>query len=151
MKKSSILSQLALAGIAAGLVSVAPLHAADAAEKSVKTDKHGCGGKSGCGGKDSVKGDKGSCKGHTSCKGKGGCKGVDSVKAGKLADTATVTVASHGCKGQNSCKGQGGCAMTEKDLKAAAKKSGTPMSKAGKAHSCKGQNSCKGLGGCGSM
>jgi len=145
MKKSSFLSNLALAGIAAGLVAAAPLHAADKADSTVKKEKAGCKGHASC------KGEKASCKGHSSCKGKDGCAAKDTVKAGALADSATVTVASHGCKGQNACKGQGGCAMSEKDLKAAAKKAGMPMSKAGKAHSCKGQNACKGLGGCGSM
>jgi hypothetical protein len=54
----------------------------------------------------------------------------------------------HGCKGMNECKGMGGCKMSKKDLKAAAKKAGMSMDKAGKAHECKGKNECKGLGGC---
>jgi hypothetical protein len=54
----------------------------------------------------------------------------------------------HGCKGMNECKGMGGCKMSKKDLKAAAKKAGMAMDKAGKAHDCKGKNECKGLGGC---
>lgn len=61
---------------------------------------------------------------------------------------APAMPAKHGCKGQNECKGMGGCKMSKKDLKAAAKKMGIPMAKAGKAHDCKGRNECKGLGGC---
>jgi hypothetical protein len=63
-------------------------------------------------------------------------------------DTSAAMPHEHGCKGQNECKGMGGCKMSKKDLKAAAKKMGMPMDKAGKAHDCKGKNECKGLGGC---
>jgi hypothetical protein len=61
---------------------------------------------------------------------------------------ATADPQKHGCKGMNECKGMGGCKMSKKDLKAAAKKAGVGMDKAGKAHECKGKNECKGLGGC---
>lgn len=105
MKKSSILAQVALAGIAAGLLSPMSVSAADKTEKK-------------------------------------------KVVAKTKADTAKAATAKHACAGKNACKGQGGCAMTEKDLKARAKKLGIPLSKAGKAHGCKGQNACKGLGGC---
>jgi hypothetical protein len=61
---------------------------------------------------------------------------------------AAVAPKQHDCKGMNECKGMGGCKMSKKDLKAAAKKMGMPMAKAGKAHDCKTKNECKGLGGC---
>jgi hypothetical protein len=63
-------------------------------------------------------------------------------------DSAAVASMQHECKGMNECKGMGGCKMSKKDLKAAAKKMGMPMDKAGKAHDCKTKNECKGLGGC---
>jgi hypothetical protein len=149
MKKSSVLTQLAIAGIAAGLVSVAPVHASHHGDKSdsSKTEKFGCKGKSGCKGMGKVKSDS-SCKGHTSCKGASGCQGKDSASLGKKIAADSASAKAVACKGHNSCKGQGGCAMSEKDLKAAAKKMGMPANKAGKAHSCKGKNECKGLGGC---
>ena len=62
--------------------------------------------------------------------------------------SAAVAPAQHECKGMNECKGMGGCKMSKKGLKAAAKKQGMAMDKAGKAHDCKGKNECKGLGGC---
>src|SRR6187399_604323 len=131
MKKSSVLTQLAIAGIAAGLVAVAPVHASHHGDKSdsTKSEKSGCKGKGGCKGMGKVKSDS-SCKGHTSCKGASGCQGKDSASLGKkvAADSAMAAA----CKGMNSCKGQGGCSMSEKDLKAAAKKMGIPADKAGK-------------------
>lgn len=162
MKKSTFLSQLAAAGIAAGLVAAPSFadegkKAAEPAAKEAKTKADG---------KDASCKAKGECKGHekkadgkeASCKGKAECKGhegkaeekgakVDSSKgAAKKAEAGEKKAAA--CKGHNECKGMGGCAMTDKDLDAAAKKMGIARDKAGKAHGCKGMNECKGLGGC---
>jgi hypothetical protein len=137
MKKTSMLTQLAIAGIAAGLVSAAPAHASHHGEKkdSARTEKSGCKGKGGC-------------KGESGCKGKAGCKGDSAAALGKKVAAVAADTAKASCKGHNECKGQGGCAMSEKDLKARAEKLGIARDKAGKAHSCKGKNECKGLGGC---
>jgi hypothetical protein len=147
MKKTSMLTQLAIAGIAAGLVTAAPAYADSHGGKkhgdTAKTEKSGCKAKSGC------KGDS-ACKGKSSCSGPGGCGASPDKKDASLGKKVAVTdtVKKASCKGQNSCKGKGGCAMTEKQLQERAKKLGIPAEKAGKAHSCKGKNECKGLGGC---
>lgn len=143
MKKSTLLSQLAIAGIAAGLVSAAPAHADNHGAKksgdSTRTEKSGCKGKA------AVKSgsDKGSCGGPGGC----GAKG-DSALGKKIAADSAGAEAKASCRGKNACKGQGGCAMSDKQLEKRAKELGIPREKAGKAHGCKGKNECKGLGGC---
>jgi len=130
MKKTTLLTQLAVVGIAAGLVAVAPAHADKHAKKSEgpRTEKSGC-------------------KGKNACKGPGGCARKDSVLGKKVAADSLVD-AKASCRGRNACKGQGGCAMSDKKLEKRAKELGIPRSEAGEAHSCKGKNACKGLGGC---
>ncbi len=134
MKKSSLLSQLAIAGIAAGLVSVAPVRAADATGDTTKAAAP-------------------AKKKHKSKKQKK-AMADSSAKASATGDStmgksvAASQAAKHDCKGQNSCKGLGGCKTSQDELQARAQKAGISMDKAGSAHSCKGQNACKGLGGC---
>lgn len=118
MKKTTTLTQLAVAGIAAGLVSAAPVHADKKSQhaESTRTEKSGC-------------------------------KSVKTEQAGKKVATDS-TAAKVKCRGLNECKGQGGCAMSDKQIEKRAKELGIPREQAGKAHSCKGKNECKGLGGC---
>lgn len=142
MKKTTVLTQLAIAGITAGLVFAVPAHAENPGAKksdSTRTEKAGCKSKAAA---------KGSDKG--SCGGPGGCGAKkDSALGRKIAaDSADEKAAKAKCRGLNACKGQGGCAMSEKQLDKRAKELGIPREKAGKAHSCKGLNECKGLGGC---
>jgi hypothetical protein len=164
MKKSTFLSQLAAAGIAAGLVA-APGFTEETKKAAEPVAKEA---KAKADGKDASCKAKGECKGHekkadgkeASCKAKGECKGHE-VKAdsaaksgvkGELKGDAKAAPAvekkAAACKGHNDCKGKGGCGMTDKDIEAAAKKMGIAKDKAGKAHGCKGMNECKGLGGC---
>lgn len=125
MKKSNILSQLAVAGIASGMLALTACNK----EKS---------GGAAEGGKQAAPAEKQAMEGT-------GMPDSSMMDKGRMD---TVKTAKHECKGMNSCKGQGGCAVTEKDLKDLAAKAGTPLEKAGKAHGCKGLNECKGLGGC---
>lgn len=129
MNKSSLLSQLAIAGIAAGLISAAPVRAEDGMMA------------------DTTKAAAPSKKKHKKAR-----KAMaDSSKMGMNSmGTAGLTMANdkHSCKGQNSCKGLGGCKTSAEELKARAEKMGMAMDKAGSAHSCKTKNECKGLGGC---
>lgn len=130
--KPMLFTQLALAGIAAGYLSTAAFAEDNMAlaEQEAAVTGPAAG--------DSASAPKAKADGN-SCKGHGGCKGMGDKEA---------KATGHGCKGHNECKGMGGCKMSEKDLKAAAKKKGVPMDKVGKAHDCKGKNECKGLGGC---
>lgn len=129
MKKTTMLTQLAIAGITAGLVSAAPAHA-DTGSKPA----------------DGTRTEKSGCKSRNACKGSGGCARKDSAFGKKVA--ADTVEAKARCRGLNACKGQGGCAMSDKQIEKRAKELGIPREKAGKAHSCKGKNACKGLGGC---
>ncbi len=120
MEKTSMFTRLAIAGIAAGLVSAAPAHA-----------------------------DKGTKKAEGTRTEKSGCKSVKAkhdAHGKKVAADSTEAKAK--CRGLNECKGQGGCAMSDKQIEKRAKELGVPREQAGKAHSCKGKNECKGLGGC---
>jgi hypothetical protein len=137
--KKNLFTQLALAGLASGLVTLAaqanedkaaPVTSTTAAAKpAAKMMKHAA---------------------DSSAAVKPAAKMVKPV-ADTSAAVAAAPVAAptkHACKAQNECKGLGGCAMSQKDLDAAAKKMGMKVDKAGKAHECKGHNECKGLGGC---
>lgn len=140
MKKISVLTQLAIAGIAAGLVSTAHAdnHGTKKSGDSARAEKSGCKGKA------VVK----SGNDKSSCGGPGGCGAKDSALGKKVAAPDAKSDAKASCRGKNACKGQGGCAMTDKQLEKRAKELGIPREQAGKAHSCKGKNECKGLGGC---
>lgn len=140
MKKTSTLTQLAIAGITAGLVAAVPSQAADHGGKkhadSVRSEKSGC--------KAAKSGDKNSCGGPGGCGAKASPK--DSAMGKKVAADSVDAKAK--CRGLNECKGKGGCAMSEKQLQKRAKELGIPREKAGEPHGCKGKNECKGLGGC---
>ena len=129
MPLSNKLTQLALAGLASGLISTATL-----AED-----------KGGVSGKDSSSHGKPAQKGKKAAKAKAAAKDSSAVAMG---DSSMTKAMAHDCKGHNECKGMGNCAVSEKDLKELAAKAKIPMEKAGSAHSCMGQNACKGLGGC---
>lgn len=109
-KPAFSLPQLALAGIAAGLLA----HGAFAEDKAPAPSAGKEAGMSAPATPDSAAGmpAEHSCKGQNECKGMGGCKmskkdlkaaakkmGLDPAKAGKA----------HDCKGKNECKGLGGC------------------------------------------
>jgi len=135
MKRSSILTQLALAGIASGLISIT----------AFGDEMNNAGGPA-------VKKDTGMVhakptKKRKKAKKKSAMNDSTSMSQG-MKDTTMAKTAHHGCKGQNACKGLGGGPVSESELKDLAAKAGIPLEKAGKAHSCKGLNSCKGLGGC---
>jgi hypothetical protein len=132
MKKSTLLSQLAIVGIAAGLVSVTPVRAADASGDTTKTSTHS----------------KKKSKKHKKAMADSSMSKHMATDSTMGKSAAIVQGAKHDCKGQNSCKGLGGCKTSQDELQARAQKMGITMDKAGSAHSCKGQNSCKGLGGC---
>ncbi len=142
MPKSNILAQIALAGIAAGLISTSKAMAVE-----VPPAKSAVAATSDSTTKPAPKPlAKATAKSKDSTKPKATPAMEDSSKKGTKADMSKGQ--KHSCKGMNECKGQGSCAMTQKDLDAAAKKMGVPVEKVGKAHSCKGMNECKGLGGC---
>lgn len=129
MNMSTKFTQLALAGIASGLLSTAAL--ADEMKGMDMPAK-----------KDTAAHAKPMKKGKKAAKVK-----ADSTSM-PMNDSASVSKAGpHDCKGHNECKGMGNCAVSEKDLKVLAAKAGIPLDKAGKAHDCKGMNACKGLGG----
>lgn len=127
MKKSTLLSKLAMAGLASGMLT---LTQCSKAEKSGETD---------------VKGTEESAPVESPALSAGGMQDSSMMDKARMD---TVKTAEHSCKGMNACKGQGGCASTAGDLKDLAAKAGIPMDKAGKAHDCKGLNECRGLGGC---
>lgn len=132
MKKNTLLTRMAVAGIAAGLVSFFPAqagsHGGAKADSTKKNERNSCKAKAGCSGKDGCGAKKDSAVGE---------------KSGAEAEDRAAS-----CRGLNDCKGQGGCAMTEEELQEAADKMGIPREEAGEPHSCKGKNECKGLGGC---
>ena len=106
MNTTTILTRLALAGIASGLLAVTACN---------KEGKAGDGSGS-TGAKpapaDSAKSAEQGCKGLNDCKGQGGCFVSESdLKA--YAEKAGIPLEKagkpHGCKGQNECKGLGGC------------------------------------------
>lgn len=133
MSLSTKLTQLALVGIASGMIS-APALAEDMAGMNMPAKI------------DSAPKAKPAKRGNNSSHAKPAVK--DTASATMQMDTSMTKAMAHDCKGHNECKGMGNCAVSEKDLKALAAKSNIPMAKAGEAHSCKGQNECKGLGGC---
>lgn len=112
MNTANILTRLALAGIASGMLAVA---ACDKGEKGDKEAKAGAG--SGATDAKPASSDTGvsaehGCKGLNACKGQGGCFVSESdLKA--YAEKAGIPLEKagkpHGCKGQNECKGLGGC------------------------------------------
>jgi hypothetical protein len=135
VNKSNLLANLAIAGIAAGMISVASVSAEEAATTPVVQDSS----------KHAVKKHK-RAKVH-----KDSTAAVATPAAAKDSIVKAAPVAAsakHSCKGMNSCKGQGGCHMDQAGIDAAAKKMGMAADKAGKAHDCKTKNECKGLGGC---
>lgn len=113
MNTTTILTRLALAGIASGMLAVT---ACD------KEGKAGNGSGSTAAKMDSVKTDpvktdpvktaEHACKGLNACKGQGGCSVSETdlkayaAKAGIPMENAGKA---HGCKGRNECKGLGGC------------------------------------------
>ncbi|MEO7427681.1 MAG: hypothetical protein ABI036_21030 [Fibrobacteria bacterium] len=133
MNKSNLLANLAIAGIAAGMISVASVSAEDGAATAPvvqDTSKH-------------------MVKKHKRAKAHKDSSSAAATPADTSAKAAPVAAAEkHSCKGMNSCKGQGGCHMDQAGIDAAAKKMGMAADKAGKAHDCKTKNECKGLGGC---
>src|SRR5690349_797853 len=115
MKLSSKLTQLALAGIASGLISTTAL----AEEGGTVPAK-----------KDTAAHAKPAKKGKA-------VKAKTAMNDSAMSMDSSMTKSGpHGCKGQNTCKGMGNCSVSEKDLKDLASKSGIPMEKAGKAHGC---------------
>lgn len=118
---NTILTRLALAGIASGMLAVTACNEAAKVEKVEKVEKAENAQKA---------------------------SGSAAVDAGAKTPGDSLKSAEQGCKGLNACKGQGGCHVSEADLKIYAAKAGIPLEKAGKPHGCKGRNECKGLGGC---
>ena len=150
MRTSNLLAQLAVAGIAAGMISVSTVSAEEMASPSpdsAKTAPVPKKSKKRAAKKDTVS----VVTPGASSEAGGAPSAVPAApKGASVAGTGAASASSdkHGCKGLNNCKGQGGCAMSDKDLQGAAKKMGKPIAEAGKAHGCKGGNECKGLGGC---
>jgi hypothetical protein len=121
MNKSNLLANLAIAGIAAGMISVASVSAEDAAATAPvvqDTSKH-------------------AVKKHKHAKAHKDSSAAVATPAATVDTSAkaapAVAAAKHSCKGMNSCKGQGGCHMDQAGIDAAAKKMGMPADKAGKA------------------
>jgi hypothetical protein len=167
VNKSNYLSQLALAGIAAGMISVA--QAAETAAPAAGETPAAVVPDSGKHAKHAKKPKvhKDSTAAAASPAAPAGAPAEAQPKAtapvqvptGAAAKPAAAPVVmdsshhanmsdKHGCKGQNACKGKGGCKMSQADLDSAAKRVGQDAAKVGKAHDCKGKNECKGLGGC---
>jgi hypothetical protein len=105
------LSQLALAGIAAGFLAQAAFAEEKASPASAGKEAE-MSAPAASGDSAAAMPEKHGCKGQNECKGMGGCKmskkdlkaaakkmGMDPAKAGKA----------HDCKGKNECKGLGGC------------------------------------------
>jgi len=166
MNKSSLLTQLAIAGIAAGLVSISPAFALE--EMKADTSKAAV--------SDTSKPVKKKKKAKKAVMADSTAKADTSKTMPMMADTAKVKMGGgkmmhdstmqkhmqdsmmhgksgmvkekHSCKGQNSCKGMGGCKMSQAECDAAHKKMGKPLVTMAKENSCKGKNDCKGMGGC---
>jgi len=137
--KKNLLSQLAVAGIAAGMIAVS-VNAEKATPATANTTVS-----------DSAKPMKKSKAKMKMAKPDSTHAMApmhDSAMTAPATPAAAAATGKHACKGHNSCKGMGGCHMTDADIDAAAKKMGKAREKAGKAHSCGGKNECKGLGGC---
>jgi hypothetical protein len=106
MNTTTILTRLALAGIASGMLAVT------ACDKEGKAGDGSGSAVAKPAPADSVKSAEHGCKGLNACKGQGGCSVSESdlkayaAKAGIPLEKAGKP---HGCKGQNECKGLGGC------------------------------------------
>jgi hypothetical protein len=133
MKMSTRFTQLALAGIASGMI-VGTISAGEMGDMNMSTKM------------DSSAHAK-PAKGKKAHKVKAAATDSASMPMASPDSSVTKTTA-QGCRGHNTCKGMGNCAVSEKVLKELAAKAGIPMEKAGKPHGCKGMNECKGLGGC---
>ncbi|MDQ3002932.1 MAG: hypothetical protein M3Y08_16930 [Fibrobacterota bacterium] len=118
MNKSKLLTNLAAAGIASGMLALTQCN---------KAEKSG-----NAGGTPVIK-----APADDSAMSEASAATADSSKTAK-----------HDCRGKNECKGQGGCSVTQAQLEGMAIKAGILLEKAGKPHTCKGLNECKGLGGC---
>ncbi len=158
MNKSTLLAQLAFAGIAAGIISVSNVSGSEAkAAVSTAAGSGQTGPGVGTGAADTAKTGKTHKKVHKKTVADSSSNSAMAPTGSGVAPAAPASAHvpavadKHACKGQNACKGQGGCAMSDKDIEAAAKKASMAMDMAGKGHSCKGKNECKGLGGCKTM
>ena len=113
MHLSTKLAQLALAGIASGLVATAT-HAKDKAGMETPVMKDSAAVKDMPMGQDTAAAATAQheCKGMNSCKGMGGCA-VTRKELKEMAKKAGVPMKNagkaHSCKGKNECKGLGGC------------------------------------------
>lgn len=108
MKSSNSLANLALAGIAAGLLS----SAAFAGDKDAMPAKDPAVSAPAAGDSAMAAPHEHGCKGMNECKGLGGCKmsKKDLKKAAKqMKMDMDKAGKAHDCKGKNECKGLGGC------------------------------------------
>jgi hypothetical protein len=108
MKSSHSLANLALAGIAAGLLATA----AFAGDKETLPAKDSAASAPAAGDSAMAAPHEHGCKGMNECKGMGGCKmsRKDLKKAAKrMKMDMDKAGKAHDCKGKNECKGLGGC------------------------------------------
>lgn len=116
MKNSSMLTKLAMAGIASGMLALTQCGKAEKARESsdAAPDKNAAENAAEVMPADTTKDAKHGCKGLNACKGQGGCA-VNEAALKDLAAKAGIPPEragkAHGCKGQNECKGLGGCNM----------------------------------------
>jgi hypothetical protein len=108
MKSSNSLANLALAGIAAGLLSTA----AFAGDKAAMPAKDPAVSAPAAGDSAVAAPHEHGCKGMNECKGMGGCKmNKKDLKAAakKMKMDMDKAGKAHDCKAKNECKGLGGC------------------------------------------
>lgn len=117
MNKSTVLSQLAFAGIAAGLLSMSTVSGNE--KVALGTEDSCVADTTNVAGQDSTaiitvapSVDKHACKGQNACKGQGGCamsqKALEAI-AKKNGFAMEKVGKAHSCKTLNACKGLGGC------------------------------------------